>query len=270
MSLSSKVKSKIKDEAYKNNILISKLNGSYKVKKFLKRFRENYVSVDLIRVGGGRDGGYLIPDYLDEVDYCFSPGVAYAANFELELSKKFGIKSFMADASVKVPPIDDDNFEFIPKFLGSRTGDEFITLSDWVEQSLGQEGSECILQMDIEGAEYEVLTYESAEFLSKFAVMVIEFHYLQNIFEDNFSKMISAIFEKLYKKFSICHVHPNNCCGIAVLEGIEVPRVIEVTLIRKDLISRFSSGHAISLPHSLDKKNLEGVDDIAMPEIWWR
>ena len=99
--------------------------------------------------------------------------------------------------------------------------------------------------------------------------MVIEFHNLQKLFTNDFLKMVSAIFEKIYKNFSICHVHPNNYCGIASLDGIEVPRVIEVTFIRNDLVDEFNNGDRVALPHPLDSKNVDKHDDIAMPSQWW-
>ncbi|MEO1749135.1 MAG: FkbM family methyltransferase [Pseudomonadota bacterium] len=211
-----------------------------------------------------------MPDNLAQIDYCFSPGVDYVAGFEAELSEAHGIKSFMADASVASPPIHNENFNFVPKYLGARTHNQFVTLSDWVKECIGDDDGQRILQMDIEGAEYDVLTYESADALAQFSTIIIELHDLQNIFEPNFFRMLSAIFEKLYKNFSICHVHPNNCGHIAVLNGIEVPSVIELTLLRNDLINRFQSANPVSLPHRLDRSNKPGFPDIAMPEIWWR
>lgn len=131
------------------------------IRLFLSRFRDKYASVNLTRIGGDGDGGYLLPDNLDEVKYCFSPGVAQTANFELQLSQEYAIKSFMADASVDRSPVDNQDFHFTPKFLGARTHDNFITLSDWIECSIGNDDAEKILQMDIEGGEYDVLIYES-------------------------------------------------------------------------------------------------------------
>ncbi|MEN0001184.1 MAG: hypothetical protein AAF940_09885, partial [Pseudomonadota bacterium] len=139
------------------------------VRRFLERFRAHYIGVDLIRVGGDGDGGYLLPDCLADLRYCFSPGVAYQADFEKELSDKYGIRSFMADASVDEPPIADENFHFIQKFLGAHTDGAFITLGDWVAQSIEVNDGGRLLQMDIEGGEYDVLTFESAEFLSQFS-----------------------------------------------------------------------------------------------------
>ena len=163
-------------EIIKNDMITCKASPTTKIKKFIKRFRENYISVDLIRIGGDADGGYLIPDIFDRIAYCLSPGVANTADFEVELSRRYGIKSFMIDGSVASAPFADDNFHFTKKFLGHRTNGDFITLSDWMESTLdagrrrGDHGM--ILQMDIEGGEYDVLTFESTATLGRFAAMI--------------------------------------------------------------------------------------------------
>ncbi len=237
---------------------------------FLERFRSKYVALDLIRVGGDGDGAYLLPDILDDISYCFSPGVSYVANFEEEIAKSHNIKSFMADASVDKAPTDNELFVFIKKFLGSRTHNNFITLSDWVEQSIGDDDKHAILQMDIEGGEYDVLVYEPRDMLARFSIMVIEFHDLRNLFHIEFLRMFSAIFEKIYHNFSICHVHPNNYESIARSYSVEVPKVMEVTFIRNDYLHLIESGKEVFLPHHLDIKNVPDKPDIVMPEIWWK
>ena len=258
-----KIRSAIRYGLYKNK-------SKAKLEKFLSQFRKHYVSCDLIRIGGDNDGGYLLPNILDDISYCFSPGVAQQADFEKELSEKFKIKSFMADASVDNLPLSDENFEFIPKFLGSLTSGEFITLSDWLNQSEMSLNKNMILQMDIEGGEYDVLVHEDSEVLKSFSIMVIEFHNLHKLFDENFLRMVSAIFEKIYKNFSICHVHINNFCYIETSGGIEVPPVIEVSFIRNDLIDKVLSEKPISLPHNLDSRNSLYEGDTVMPEIWWK
>jgi hypothetical protein len=59
----------------------------------------------LIRLGGPSDGGYLVPDDLDGVVSCFSPGVGEAASFELALAG-IGINSPVTEAVPvnKTPP----------------------------------------------------------------------------------------------------------------------------------------------------------------------
>lgn len=264
------IKSKIKQAAFRNHYWIEKLNAKVELDEFLEQFRSNYISCDLIRIGGEGDGGYLLPNVFDNISYCFSPGVGYTANFEKGLSEKFGIKSFMADASVEKTPLADKNFDFIPKFLGAHSRDNFITLSDWISQSNLESATNLLLQMDIAGGEYDVLVYENSQTLASFSAMVIEFHNLQKLFEKDFLKMVSAIFEKIYKNFSICHVHPNNCCDIASLDGIKIPRIVEVTFIRNDLVDKLANDNRVSLPHPLDFKNVDKNDDIAMPIQWWK
>lgn len=260
----------LKQFVLQRGIIAKKAVAPWEVEKFLARFRENYVSVDLTRVGGDGDGGYLVPKVLDRISHCFSPGIEYKASFESELSKAHGIKSFMADASVTQSPVHDPNFQMVRKFLGSHTDGDFISLSDWMAQSLDGSEDELILQMDIEGSEYEVLAFESAATLQRFAVIIVEFHSLQSMFDRHFLKVLSGLFEKIYSVFSICHVHPNNCCGIATYKGMHVPRAIEVTFLRRDLIEQCRNENDILLPHALDQRNWRDRDDIAMPESWWR
>lgn len=259
-----------KNFLFKRGRLFSKVVKSSQIEIFLKRFRDNYVSVDLIRVGGDNDGGYLVPNIMKKITHCFSPGIDMTSNFEKHLSKSYGIKSFMADASVSCTPIKDENFIFIKKFIGNRTNNNFITLKEWMETNLDISENDLILQMDIEGSEYEVLTIESEETLKRFSVMVIEFHNLQDMFDKNFLTMFSSIFEKIYRNFAICHVHPNNCCGVTSLNGVTIPKVIEVTFVRKDYYNEIKINEPINLPHKFDNKNIKNINDIDMPYKWWK
>ncbi|MEL6817307.1 MAG: FkbM family methyltransferase [Pseudomonadota bacterium] len=270
MGLRSKFRNWVRKEAFQRGTLITLLVDIDTVRLFLARFRAHYVPVELIRIGGDGDGGYLLPDILENVEFCFSPGVEYVAHFERELSNRYGIRSFMADASVDSAPMEDDNFQFIPKFIGNRTHGNFVTLSDWVEQSVGQSTGARILQMDIEGGEYDVLMYESVDSLAQFSTIIVEFHWLQRMFEPNFFQTFATIFEKIYRNFSICHAHPNNCCGIAEYKNVQVPRVLEVTFVRNDLIEGLARHDQVRLPHPLDRKNVPANDELVMPKIWWR
>ena len=124
--------------------------------------------------------------------------------------------------------------------------------------------------MDIEGSEYEVLTYETSDLLSNFSILIIEFHKVENISNPIFYKMINAIFDKIYKNFKICHVHPNNFSGVYKFKNIEIPSSIEITFVRNDFVQIEKSNKDISLPHYLDRKNIKNIPDTNMPEIWWK
>ena len=81
------------------------------LKELIHSLQPEICGRELIRVGGDADGGYLLPDDLDGIEYCFSPGVSSIADFENQLADR-GIRSFMADYSVKEPPLMRPEFCF--------------------------------------------------------------------------------------------------------------------------------------------------------------
>ena len=211
-----------------------------------------------------------MPDDLEGVEYCFSPGVARRADFEEQLAHDFAIKTFMADASVSAPPLANPLFSFDQKFLGSRSEGDFITLSDWVDAKVSDpENTDLILQMDIEGAEFGVLIETPLSVLERFRMMVIEVHQMDAIFDPYALRHLQGVFDKIHKSFSIAHLHANNCCGIAQ-HGVGVPRVFEITYIRKDRVQDIATTGPIALPHPLDSRNVIKKTDITMPSEWWK
>src|SRR5262249_38221987 len=76
------------------------------VRRLIERLHPVTTDKKLIRIGGGGDGGYLVPDDLGGVVACFSPGVGAVASFEAALLSR-GIPCYLVDASVTRPPIPD-------------------------------------------------------------------------------------------------------------------------------------------------------------------
>ena len=68
--------------------------------------------------------------------------------------------------------------------------------------------------------------------------------------------LLSAVFAKLARNFSIAHVHPNNCRGVISRGGMAVPRVIEVSFIRNDRIAGIASDQPVSLPFTVKAKRV--------------
>ena len=262
-------KGNLRQIALRCNTLLEDLVTKKELNLFLSNFKKKYVSCELIRIGGKGDGGYLLPNILKDISYCFSLGVDNVANFENELAEKYNIKSFLADGSIERPPIENKKFKFIPKFIGAVSNHNTITLSDWIKESIGNDNENKILQMDIESGEYDVLMLEGPETLKSFSLMIIEFHGVNRLFQNDFFKMFSLIFGKIYKNFSICHVHPNNCSGILKLKGIEVPSTLEITFINNKLLDHHANNDKIILPHKLDEKNVAIKKNLIMPKIWW-
>lgn len=238
---------------------------------FIRFIQSQYVHVDLVRIGGKGDGGYLMPDDFDGVRHCFSPGVADKAGFEQHISEVYGIKSFLADASVDASPVDNVHFDFEKKFLGSVNSDEFTTLADWLlrkDQTAGD--NDMVLQMDIEGAEFDVLIDTSTETLQRFRMIVIEFHGMDRLFEPSVLPLFRSIFNKLSHHFQIAHIHPNNCGSNASYRGIEIPPVVEITFIRKDRVAKIRQDGPVQVPHPQDQHNVPYNSKVNLPDIWWK
>jgi hypothetical protein len=220
----------------------------------------------LIRIGGNADGGYLIPDDLDGIEYCFSPGVGTVADFENALAN-LGIKSFLADYSVESAPLNRPEFTFDKKFLGITNNGQFMTIDSWKDKYLNDYAGDLILQMDIEGFEWQVIANASDKMLDRFRIMVIEFHNLQRLFDLFDFRLFSSCFEKILEHFGVVHIHPNNCSGSVKRGLVEVPRNLEITFLNKRRIER--TRPQLAFPHPLDRDNLPDRQPLPLPRCWY-
>ena len=222
----------------------------------------------LIRIGSDNDGGYLIPDDLEGINACFSPGVDVNASFEEGLLENYGINSHLADFSVSSAPSGYTPISFLKKYLGVFDDDQYITLDKWVRgKTLLDVPEDFLLQMDIEGGEYASILGASEEILKKFRIIVIEIHNVEAWGQKNYFDIVEIFFHKLLKDFYVIHNHPNNCCGIVNLGGFFAPRVFELTLLRKDRAS--PRGFCKIFPHALDRPNLKKQPDLDLPQNWY-
>ena len=255
----------LKSALLKRDMFVGPAVAPTQLAGFFRAIRPLTTEQKLIRLGGDADGGYLLPDDLDGVEICFSPGVSAVADFELDLTQR-GIQCFLADAAVVAPPIQHPLFDFERKHLASRDADNAMRLASWLVAK-APDGHDFILQMDIEGAEYDVILNTNDEVLQKFRIMVIEFHQLDRLADAFGFAFIRLAFEKLLQHFAIVHIHPNNSQRPVQFKGFEIPPVIEVTLLRNDRIAQ--SAPCRTFPHPLDRANVRKRGDLVLPRCWY-
>jgi len=229
-----------------------------KIQEYVNQLIPLTTEIELIRIGGDGDGGYLVPNDLENIVALFSPGVAETATFELEIARR-GVISFLADFSVDNSPCEHANIQFEKVFIGSKKNEMYITLADWIKSKDLPDDGDLLLQMDIEGGEYETILSTSNEVLSRFRILVIEFHYLDKASTYFGNKVIIETFTKLLEQFAVVHIHPNNCCPPISVHGIEIHPCVEITLLRRDRFEQ--SRPTMHFPHELDWPNLEGRRD---------
>lgn len=220
----------------------------------------------LIRMGGGGDGGYLVPDDLEGISACFSPGVSTVSAFELDCARR-GMRVFMADASVAGPAESHSQFRFIKKFIGSATRGDYVSLEEWVGENSGDLEGDFLLQMDIEGGEYEALSSLPLAMQRRFRIIVVEFHYLDYLFSEPLFKLLSPVFYKIQTTHKCVHIHPNNVCETLTVGDMEVPQMAEFTFLRDDRVD--CVGYASQFPHPLDCDNCD-KPSVILPRTFYR
>ncbi len=240
--------------------------NSASLRALLQALRPREPGVELIRLGPESDGGYLIPDDLAGIRHVFSPGVSNESGFEAALAER-GMQVFLADYSVDGPALRHPSFVFDKRFVGCLTDERYITLDDWHAAKLGADSdSELLLQMDIEGAEYETLLAASPRLLRRFRIMVIEFHWLPQLWNEPFFALASRAFSKITATHAVVHIHPNNCCGRVKSAGLEIPRIAEFTLLRRDRLR--STAYRTTFPHPLDRPNV-AKEPLDLAPCWY-
>lgn len=233
------------------------------------RLRPVAIQHPLVRIGGGGDGGYLVPDDLEGITACFSPGVGHTAQFEVDLVTRFGIPCYLADASVVPPSFDPAiaaliDFENI--FIGRGETPDVLRLEDWLRKTGRQDDSDLLLQMDIEGGEYDVLADTPRDVLRQFRILVIEFHSLHLLFAEAWRCHMRSLVDALTRDFHVVHIHPNNYAPVFAAHGLEIPDVMEITFLRKDRSQ--NTGPAGRFPHPLDDPCSPSRPDIVLPALF--
>ena len=221
---------------FKYNLSIVSTCNFIELSNFIKKIKVFNLGYDLIRVGKLQDGGYLVPNILSKIDYCFSPGVGDKFSFEEDLIDKGIKKCFLADGTISKPKFSK-KINFINKNISFKDTKKTIRLDTWIKKKV-KNNNNLLLQMDIEGHEYEVLNSVPLSILNRFKIIVIEFHHLESLFTDFGLKFIKPTFFKLLESFDICHIHPNNCCGIYEHKNIKIPSVAEFTFLSKKLTKK--------------------------------
>ena len=160
--------------------------------------------------------------------------------------------------------------DFEKKFLGPITHKNYVNLKDWISSKIDYKNeNNLILQMDIEGDEYDVLQSVDIETLKKFRIILIEFHNLHYLFEEFYYPKFLKIFEILSEFFYCTHIHPNNDVDfILKSKKIVIPPVMEFSFLRKDRAKILNSN--LQFPSELDKPNNPKKKDIHLPFCWFK
>ncbi len=149
---------------------------------------------------------------------------------------------------------------FFPKGISDTSESVFITVDEMfadVPDFKSLPENSIYVKMDIEQSEYDILEF-LLEHKTKINGFAIEFHDLKHFWKD-----FNFLMDLMSEDYAVIHVHGNNCCGH--IPGTEIPNFIELSLIKKNLLSEEeinSQNHKTYPIDGLDKPNLINRADL--------
>lgn len=221
------------------------------IRKFLSLLEVYDTPFTKIRLGNESDGGYVVlKELAEKADRLYSFGVSDDISFEydlLDLNQNCSIKLF--DHTV-------DGFSSLPYQMvfvkqgvaAKQLPKDFSTL-----RQLASEQNNSILKMDVEWAEWDVLLSVSDKDIMDFDQIIIELHIVPAIYGNRehtpyFTRFHSTVYsgfnawifakyvevlEKLLQHYRIFHIHANNSLSPVEIDSLEVPPLLEVSLVNK-------------------------------------
>jgi glycosyltransferase involved in cell wall biosynthesis len=214
------------------------------------------------RVGNEFDGGYILPDRALGCDGVLSIGVGHDVSFDLAFAER-GALVMQFDHTVACSPIAHPKFHFHRLGWGARTEDDLLGTTDMLALFHRLQPRRPLLKFDVEGAEYAALAATTAEQLAGFDVIVCELHDLHQLGDRDMFARVWAALAKLTRHHAPVHLHANNYRGVALVAGVAVPDVVELTLLRRD-IDDCPNPSDEEIPGLLDRPNNPMASDICL------
>lgn len=225
--------------------------------------------LDMIRVGGERDGGYIMLEQLiPKGNVAYSFGVGKTAKWEEQI-KDYGYDIHMYDHTVRGSPVQHPNLIFHKTGIGPKNEGPLKTISTIIEDNNHTQEKDMLLQCDIEGAEWQAFANVSQDTLGQFSQIILEFHWFLHYCSDvNRLSLIEKALKNLSANFTPYHIHANNYVGLFGVKGKTMAEVIEVSYVRNDLVE--FTDEQLVFPTSLDKPNSKGnKPDVILGAFGW-
>ncbi len=218
-----------------------------------------------VRLGAPHDGGYVLPDIALTCDAVLSIGVGSDVSFDTALAQR-GLPVFQYDHTVDGPPTAHERFHFHKLGWGPETGGDFVSLGDMKRQLADAGSQRPLLKFDVEGAEYELLAAAGPDALQAFPVITCEIHGLAGLQDPVFYQRALDCIRLLTRHHAPVHLHANNYGIVALIAGIAVPDVLELSLLRRDLGVTAELARD-PVPGPLDRPNHPMNPDICMTPL---
>jgi hypothetical protein len=226
-------------------VLMNRVNRAYLRKTFSsvnpQTIRDFWLSFDFVSLaldsyihyGDKADGGYFLVGPIDANHDLISVGIGDNYSFDEALSSKVN-HVYMFDHTIEIPPSIPKNATFYSYGLGSISGASVLSFRDLIKKS--RDGSNKIVKIDIEGAEWDVFDSLNSNDFSDVDQLIVEFHGLLEILRNSaeYSQALRVL-ALIKEHFWTVNINVNNWGNCQIIHGSIFPDVIEVTFLKRRL-----------------------------------
>lgn len=243
-----------------NILLIPYIRHMHKWNEMLMLlFPRTSPGLKMVRIGGANDGGYVMPDPGRD-GVALSLGVSLRSPWDLEMAER-GFTVYQYDGTIEDHPDDHPNLVFTRANVGSGSNlsEGWQNITDIISTRLPKD-KEAILQIDIEGSEWDVFDAMSSDEMKRFRQIIVEFHGVRP--DSPYFKRAFAVMLKLDKTHAPVHLHFNNYSGTYWFPDYTYGVTsLEVSYLRREMGMDFQpSGD--SFPCELDEPCAPDMEDV--------
>ena len=214
-----------------------------------------------IRMGNRGDGGYVCIDDFAGIDTAFSFGISDDISWDLAAADR-GLTIYQFDHTVDDPAPADPRLKFERRMVGPVSGATSESIAALLARhDRRQPRPNCLLKMDIEFGEWDVVNATSSADMGRFSQILCELHGFQLLEQADFRRRIHASVRKLHDCYAVAHVHANICGGISNIGNVILPNVIEVCFVNRSLYELAESDELFPGP-------LDTCCDVNMPDMY--
>lgn len=212
----------------------SELFGARARKILSKLTPFDVINKNKIRVGHEYDGGYVMIDDLNNT-IAYSFGISDDVSWDSDIANR-GIDVFMYDHTINGLPTKSKHFHFFKTGITgiSKENSNLKTIEEIIIANGHKDNNNLILKCDIEGAEWEAFAETPSEIMSQFKQIVVEFHGVNDVFNDAKFNTVCYVLDKLNETHQVVHVHCNNYGSFDIIGGVPMPNTYEVTYLIKE------------------------------------
>ncbi|MGF6351827.1 hypothetical protein [Variovorax sp. W2I14] len=185
-----------------------------------------------IRVGGEGAGSYILPDDIEGLSAIVSIGAEQDAGFDRHFAVR-GIQVYQYDPAAEKPETHG-NLHFHRMGWAAENSADMVSLAEILARHALESSFDMVLKFNVGSTEWGALNSCTDELLSHFRIITAELHGLCLLAEPANLDLFLRRMALLTARHTPVHLHANNRAAFRIIEGVPVPDVVKLTLLRND------------------------------------